>query len=62
MPWTEIKIILTILAITLLPGWALLSLTGYCLAYSGNKKATICAMISNLNPEHETFQRIALAE
>lgn len=29
MPWTEIKIILTILAITLLPGWALMSLTGY---------------------------------
>ena len=29
MPWTEIKIILTTLAITLLPGWALLSITGY---------------------------------
>lgn len=29
MLWTEIKIILTILAITLLPGWALMSLTGY---------------------------------
>jgi len=29
MPWTEIKIILTTFAITLLPGWALLSITGY---------------------------------
>jgi len=62
MPWTEIKIILTTLAITLLPGWALLSLTGYCSAYFTFKKSTTGIMVSNLGPKHETNLRMEPAE
>lgn len=62
MPWTEIKIILTTLAITLLPGWALLSLTGYCFPCFANRKTTAGMMIANLNPEQALYLRMERAE
>jgi len=62
MPWTEIKIILTTLAITLLPGWALLSLTGYCFPYFTKRKTTTGTMFLNLNPEHAPYLKMEPAE